>query len=140
MQQGPQPRITDVNRPFWDGCRKGRLMLQRCTDSACARFVFYPRVCCPYCGGGVLEWQRASGGGRLQSWTVVHRPGHAAFMPDVPYVFAAVVLAEGPLIYGRMMVHPDAPTLSVGTELRMVFPSVSAGVVLPAFVPAHDAG
>ena len=135
MNEGPQPRITEINRPFWEGCRDGKLILQQCSDPACMRYVFYPRVCCPYCGGGVLEWQQASGNGRLQSWTVVHRPGHAAFVPYVPYVFAAVVLAEGPLIYGRMMVPPDAPSLSIGTELRMVFPAVKAGAVLPAFVP-----
>jgi uncharacterized OB-fold protein len=135
MNIAPQPRITPVNQPFWDGCRAGKLMLQRCTDPACARFVFYPRVCCPYCGGGDLVWQQVSGEGRLQSWTVVHRPGHAAFMADAPYVFAAVTLAEGPLMYGRMLVPPDAPSLSIGAGLRVVFPDVAAGAVLPAFVP-----
>jgi uncharacterized OB-fold protein len=133
--EGPQPRITEVNRPFWDGCRAGRLMLQRCSDPTCARFVFYPRVCCPYCGSNALEWQRASGAGRLQSWTVVHRPGHAAFMPDVPYVFAAVTLTEGPLICGRVLVPPNAPSLVIGAGLQVVFPEVTSGVVLPAFVP-----
>lgn len=133
MQQGPQPRITEVNRPFWDGCREGRLMLQRCTDPACARFVFYPRVCCPYCGNGTLTWEQVSGAGKLQSWTVVHRPGHEAFMPDVPYVFAAVTLAEGPLMYGRLLEPPASPALAINAPLRVVFPAVSSGVVLPAF-------
>jgi uncharacterized protein len=133
--EGPQPRITELNRPFWDGCRAGRLMLQRCRDPACGRFVFYPRVCCPYCGSDKLDWQQASGAGRLQSWTAVHRPGHAAFMADVPYVFAAVALAEGPLLYGRQLVPPDAPSLAIGAELRVVFPAVPTGAVLPAFVP-----
>lgn len=133
--EGPQPRITDVNRPFWDGCHAGRLMLQRCSDPACARFVFYPRVCCPYCGGDTLKWQQASGAGRLQSWTMVHRPGHAAFMADVPYVFAAVTLTEGPLIYGRVLVQPNARLLVIGAGLRIVFPKATSGVVLPAFVP-----
>ncbi len=136
MTQAPQPRITDINRPFWDGCRAGRLMLQRCGDAACGRFVFYPRVCCPYCGGGSLDWQQASGAGRLQSWTVVHRPGHAAFMADVPYVFAAVTLAEGPLMYGRILVPADAGRLAIGAALQVVFPEVAAGAVIPAFVPA----
>ena len=135
MNDAPQPRITDVNRPFWDGCRAGKLILQRCGDAGCGRFVFYPRVCCPYCGGGGLAWQTVSGLARLQSWTVVHRPGHAAFMPGVPYVFAAVILAEEPLMYGRMLVPPDAPSLAIGTPLRVVFPVVAAGAVLPAFVP-----
>jgi uncharacterized OB-fold protein len=138
MHQGPQPRITDVNRPFWDGCREGRLVLQRCADPACARFVFYPRVCCPYCGGGTLTWEDVSGSGHLQSWTVVHRPGHEAFMPDVPYVFAAVTLIEGPLMYGRLRAEPGSPALAIGTRMRAVFPAVPSGAVLPVFVLAGD--
>jgi uncharacterized OB-fold protein len=136
MNEAPQPRITDINRPFWDGCRTGKLMLQRCTDLACGHFVFYPRVCCPYCGGGELTWQQASGTGSLKSWTIVHRPGHAAFMVDAPYVFAAVTLAEGPLMYGRIQVSPDSMSLSMGSMLRVVFPHVTKGGVIPAFVPA----
>ncbi len=66
----------------------------------------------------------------------MHRPGHAAFMADVPYVFAAAILAEGPLIYGRMLVPPDAPSLAIDTPLRVVFPEVEMGTVMPAFVPA----
>jgi uncharacterized OB-fold protein len=137
MNQGPQPRITEVNRPFWDGCRAGKLMLQRCAEPSCGRFVFYPRVCCPYCGGGALEWKQVSGAGRLQSWTVVHRPGHESFMAEVPYVFAAVILAEGPLIFGRLLVPPEAPSLAIDVDVHIVFPEAASGVVLPAFVPHH---
>jgi hypothetical protein len=140
MHQAPQPRITEVNRPFWDGCRTGKLVLQRCSDAACRRFIFYPRVCCPYCGGGALDWQPTSGAGRLQSWTVVHRPGHAAFMVDVPYVFAAIILAEGPLIYGRLLLPPDVPELAIGLDLHVVFVATTDGVVLPAFSSGPAAG
>ena len=34
MTDPPQPRITEVNRPFWDGCRAGKLMLQRCGNAS----------------------------------------------------------------------------------------------------------
>ena len=138
MIEAPQPRITAINRPFWEGCRAGKLMLQRCGEVGCGRFVFYPRVCCPYCGGGRLDWQQASGEGRLQSWAVIHRPGHAAFAAEVPYVFAAVALAEGPLMYGRVLAPPDAPSLAIGAALRIVFPAVASGVVMPAFVPVGN--
>jgi uncharacterized protein len=136
MSEAPQPRITEINRPFWDGCRAGKLMLQRCTDAGCGRFVFYPRVCCPYCGGGELAWRQASGDATLRSWTIVHRPGHAAFLTEAPYVFVAAMLAEGPLMYGRMMVPPDAESLSIGGKLRVVFLEGATGAVLPAFVPS----
>ena len=52
----PLPRVNAINRPFWEGCNRGELVLQQCDDPACARFVYYPRVCCPYCGGGALSW------------------------------------------------------------------------------------
>jgi hypothetical protein len=52
----------------------------------------------------------------------------------VPYVFVAVTLAEGPLMYGRMMVPPGAKSLSIGSKLRVVFPAVTTGAVLPVFV------
>lgn len=136
MSNGPQPRITEINRPFWDSCRAGRLMLQHCT--ACSRFVFYPRACCPFCGSGDLTWQQASGEGHLQSWTVVHRPGHDAFVADAPYVFAAVTLTEGPVLHGRMLVPQDSQSLVIGAQVRVVFPPVAEGVVIPAFVAASD--
>jgi hypothetical protein len=63
----------------------------------------------------------------------VHRPGHAAFLIEAPYVFVAAMLAEGPLMYGRMMVPPDAKSLSIGSKLRVVFPEGATGAVLPAF-------
>ena len=55
----PQPRVTQLNRPFWDGCNNGRLVIQKCR--ACTRAVFYPRVCCPFCKAGDLDWIEASG-------------------------------------------------------------------------------
>ena len=97
--------------------------------------MFYPRVCCPYCGSGELVWEQASGSGRLQSWTLVHRPGHDAFLLDVPYVFAAVTLAEGPLIYGRLLVSREGPSLAIGCAVRVIFSEGAGEAVLPAFAP-----
>ena len=75
----PSPRKTPISAPFREGCNDGRLMLQRCADADCERYVYYPRACCPHCGGGDLDWVEASGKGRVVSWTMVHRPHHAGF-------------------------------------------------------------
>jgi hypothetical protein len=57
---------------FWRAqLQTGRLMLQQCT--ACARYVFYPRVLCPHCGCETLHWDEASGGGTVYSTTTVSR-------------------------------------------------------------------
>lgn len=102
----PQPRVTALDRPFWDGLIDRRLMLQRCRNESCRRWVFYPRVCCPFCHADSLEWAQASGRGRIVSHTTVRRPHHAGFDAEVPYVFAAVELEERPCIFAQIQ---DAP-------------------------------
>ena len=48
-----QPTTTEVSAPYWDGCRRGELRLQRCTR--CERFQFYPRIICSHCESDALE-------------------------------------------------------------------------------------
>ena len=115
----PNPCKTPINAPFREGCNDGRLMLQRCADADCRRYVHYPRACFPHCGGGDLDWVEASGKGRVVSWTMVHRPHYAGFGPEAPYVFLAVALAEGPLMYSRLA--GTAPEDLVDRSVRAVF-------------------
>ena len=117
----PMPQVSAVNRPYWDGCNRGVLMLQRCTAQACGKFVFYPRVCCPHCGNGGLEWVEASGRGRIESYTLVHRPQHATFRDEIPIWFIAVRLDEGPLMYSRLMTLPASESGLIGRAVRVVF-------------------
>ncbi len=130
----PMPRVDAVNRPFFEGCNAGVLRIQRCVEPGCRRAVFYPRVCCPHCGGGALDWIDVSGRGKVISCTVVHRPGHDAFLADAPYVFAAIGLEEGAMLYGRVEVAPDAAAELVGRPVRAVFREHAPGMRLPAFV------
>jgi len=101
----PQPRVTELNRPFWNGCNEGRLLIQKCRT--CAHAIFYPRECCPFCKGGDLDWLQASGRGTIISHTTVRRTHHDGFNSESPYVFAAVALEEGPCFYAQL---PGAPT------------------------------
>ena len=55
------PRPTPETRPYWEACRQGRLLLQRCTG--CGAHQFYPRLMCTRCDGDALEWVQAGGGG-----------------------------------------------------------------------------
>jgi uncharacterized OB-fold protein len=132
-EQRPNPRINSINRPFWEGCSSGELRLQRCLDKACRKWVYFPRVCCPHCGGGDLAWETASGRGAIVSFTVVRRPQHPSFFPDAPYVFAAIRLAEGPLMYSRIEDVPvDAPDL-LHREVEVTFAAHTPTQKLPFF-------
>lgn len=102
----PQPRVTELNRRYWDGVDAGRIVLQHCLNHACRRAIFYPRVCCPYCQHAELEWREAAGTGRVISHSTIHRTHHDGFNDEAPYVFAAVELIEGVLVYAQL---PGAP-------------------------------
>ena len=127
----PQPRVTALNQPFWSGCNEGRLMIQRC--GACARHVFYPRVCCPYCQEDRLSWVEASGRGKVISHTTVYRTHHDGFNADAPYVFAAVSLDEGPCVYAQLPGAPVAAASLVGMQVRAVFVEHGPGRKIAAF-------
>lgn len=127
----PQPRINDLNRPFWNGCNEGRLMIQRCT--ACRRAVFYPRVCCPFCRHGELEWFQASGKGVVISHTTVHRTHHDGFNAEAPYVFAAIALEEGPCMFGQMLGAPIDGASLIGRAVVAKFVPHGPGLAIAAF-------
>lgn len=129
----PAPRINAINRPFFEACNRDALVLQRCRASGCGRFVYFPRVCCPYCGGGDLEWREASGRGRVRTFTVVHRPQHPSFLPEAPYWFAAIDLEEGPLMYARVEGTPDPAVDLIGRTVEAVFVRLTDEQKLPHF-------
>jgi uncharacterized protein len=122
------PTVTVLTRPFWDAASEGHLLVQRCGD--CGRAVLYPRAICPGCWSGDLSWEEASGEGWLRSFSVVHKPGHAGWLPAVPYVVGLVELVEGPTMLS--LVHAEGATPRVGSALRLA-PTDIGGRVLPAF-------
>ena len=89
----PQPEITPINEPHWQGLRDGRLMIQRCTK--CGHHWMPAREDCPNCLHDGYEWVRASGKGTLISWVVYHTAFNKAFADHVPYSVAVVELEEG---------------------------------------------
>ncbi|HVL57744.1 MAG TPA: OB-fold domain-containing protein [Burkholderiaceae bacterium] len=129
----PPPRINPTNRPFFEGCNEQRLMLQQCEAADCRRHVYFPRVCCPYCGSGDLEWRQASGSGTIVTYTIVHRPNHPSFFPEAPYYFIAVRLAEGPLMYSRLVEKPQSDLDLLGRQVSVTFVPHSDDQMLPYF-------
>ncbi|MEP6608370.1 MAG: OB-fold domain-containing protein [Burkholderiaceae bacterium] len=129
----PQPRVNGLTRPFWDGANERRLIIQRCAQSGCGKGVFYPRVCCPFCKGPKLKWFEASGRGRIISHTTVHRTHHDGFNAEAPYVFAAVVLDEGPYIYAQIPGAPMDSASLVGKPVVVDFAEHGPGRRMPVF-------
>lgn len=95
----PVPQPTPLSKPYWDAAAKGRLVLQRCAK--CGKIRHYPRLLCDNCYSDSVEWQTATGRGRVHSWTVAHHAFHKAFADELPYTLVTVDLEEGVRALGR---------------------------------------
>ncbi len=130
----PLPQPDPITKPFWASVKGRAMQLQRC--GACGRFVFFPRVLCPYCFSDALEWTPVSGRGVVHAFTIPHRHPLPAFQPDLPYVVAIVELAEGARMMTNLVdVPPDPAQIAVGMPVEVVYDDVTAEVTLPKFRP-----
>lgn len=129
----PKPTVTPVSQYFWDNAHEHHLVYQRC--ERCHSVVFPPRAHCPACWATSLRWHESSGHGALASTAIVHRAGHPAFAPLVPYRLALVDLDEGFRMLSRIAAGPEETT-PVGMRLR-VWWEHNGEVTLPLFVGAE---
>jgi uncharacterized OB-fold protein len=127
-----RPTISDVNRPFWDGCRRGELLLQRCAH--CARLRYPASQVCPDCLGAEAQWQPMSGRGTVFSFVVFHRAYHRAWEGKVPYNVALIELDEGPIMLSNV-VGVDNAKLAVGLPVAVAFEAVDDDLTIPVFKP-----
>jgi uncharacterized protein len=121
------PEINDINRPFWDGLRQRKLMLQ--VDTATGRAQFYPRPQGLY-GEAGASWKQASGNGTIFALTLA-RVGPPALEKLVPYPLALVQLAEGPRMLARIAAPYDG--LAIGQAVTIDWDSTGEG--FPVFKP-----
>jgi uncharacterized protein len=126
----PLPVVTEENRPFWEGCRQGKLLLQYCDQ--CQQHQFYPRLYCMHCGSSNVRWVSASGRGVIYSYTVIHQNKSPEFVQDTPYNVVVVQLAEGPRLMSTI-VETDLAELRIDLPVTVVFDAVSEVIHLPRF-------
>ena len=126
-QRSPQAGLDAVG--FWEACDRNELIVQRCQD--CNRVNWFPRFFCCNCSSSKLEWNRCTGNGVVESFTVVHRPMNAAYADEVPYVLALVRAEEGHLLVTRI-VGDNALQTSIGSAVHASFVK-TPGHALPVF-------
>jgi uncharacterized OB-fold protein len=127
----PKPAPTPETRHFWDGTKRGELLLQRCR--ACTRAYFPPRPFCPRCASANTEVFRASGRATLYSYVIHHRP-MPGFTP--PYAIAVVELAEGPRMMTNLVEVEQTPeALPLDMSLEVTFQKLDDDITLPLFRP-----
>jgi hypothetical protein len=134
-QQRPLPKIGSYldTKEFWDGARRGKLMLQFCIETK--KFQHYPRPISIYTGRHTIEWREASGKGIVYSWTVTRSPwpGHEA---RVPYICAYVDLAEE-VRFLCNLVDCSEDEVAIGMPVEVRWDRLSEEIVYPDFAPAR---
>ena len=93
----PIPVPTDLDRPYWEGAREHKLMLQRC--AACGLLSAQPRIVCPRCQGEEFAWREVSGRGKIHSYSIVWQTTAPGFGNEIPYVICHAEIAEEPTCY-----------------------------------------
>ncbi len=123
-KQSPVP--NEFDKPFYDACNEGRLVVQYC--AWCARYQFPPRAMCSVCGMTVtLSWKQVSGRGKIVSRVVVHDTPISSLIADQPFNVAMIALEEEPSAV--MLSHlPGTPVdeVPMGATVQVIFETTPA--------------
>lgn len=125
----PKPDVYVPTKPFWDGARAGKLMLQFCKDTQ--RFQHYPRPVSIYTGSRNLEWREVSGNGRIYACTIVRVPG-PGLQGRLPLSIATVELDEGVRMIGNI-IGGNSEAVRVGDRVVLSWDQLDGGTSYPAF-------
>jgi uncharacterized OB-fold protein len=130
------PAANPDTKPFWDGCARGELLLQRC--SACHAYRHPPSPVCPHCLSDRHAWVAASGQGTVYTYVVVRETRAKGWEQMVPYVLAVISLEEGPRFLSNLTnVAPEAVKIEMPVEVT--FAELDGTTRLPLFQPRQGA-
>ena len=130
----PEPIVDVWNKPFWDACREGRLVLQRC--AATGRCWYPPGPRSPYDQRAAWEWVACSGRGTVRSFVIFHQKYFEGYADELPYNVAMVELEEGATLLSNIR-SPNA-AVRIGAPVTVAFDDRGAFKV-PVFTLAGGA-
>ena len=112
----PGPEPDGLSKPYWEGLRAGRLLIQRCSD--CGVWQWGPEWICHSCHCFDLAWEEVRAEGRIYSWERVWHSVHPALKTAVPYLVVLVELREPKTVrlIGNLLGDPRQQ-VSIGTEV-----------------------
>jgi uncharacterized OB-fold protein/acyl dehydratase len=124
----PRPPLGHDNTWWWDGIKRGELLIQRCTDCGVLRHP--PRPMCGRCQSTRWDAVASKGRGRVYSYVVLHHPQFPGF--EFPVVAALIELAEGTRIVSNI-VGIDPAEVQIGMPVQLSIEAVDDEMRLPLF-------
>ena len=133
MANAPLPVVPDYEQPFWEGAKRGELLLQQCGSCSAIRYPMSP--VCADCLSEDTEWVQSSGRGTGETWIVYRQAFHPGFIDALPYNVAWIALEEGPRLTSNI-VGVELAELRAGMAVEVVFEEANEEITLPRFRPA----
>ena len=127
----PLPKPTPATQAFWDGAKKGKLMLQ--WDPTAKKYQFWPRANSVRTGKRNLQWKATSGKGELYSFTITHVPT-PGFEARAPYVIGMIELDEGVRIIANL-INIKIDDVEIGMRMKVAWEKLSDDITYLAFEP-----
>ncbi len=124
------PKLTPETEFFWTSGADGQLRIQRCHD--CSHYQHPPFPRCAKCGSENVAPAVVSGRGRVATYTINYEPWYPGLA--VPFVFAAIELAEQSQLYVFSSVDMPVTEARIGTPVSVYFEH-DEDVWLPLFRP-----
>jgi len=113
----PEPAISSVNAPYWEGLKNGKLLFQRCAH--CSNAWLPPREACPKCLAPEPKFEESKGNGHVVSWVVYHTAYDEAFKDRLPYDVTCVELDEGPRVLTNVVDSEAGRKLEIGSRVSL---------------------
>jgi hypothetical protein len=127
------PVIDEVNQRYWAGAREQRLVLQRCPE--CRTWVHPPRPMCPKCQSEKVDYEQASGKGKIYTWSVMHNQGNPGFEDKVPFACVVVELDEQPHLFTVGNIDCPLGAIEIGLPVEVTYEKVTDEITLPQWRP-----
>ncbi len=127
------PSISPETKRYWDACKRGQLLTQKCTD--CGEYQFYRRAFCSHCWSYNVEDVVSSGKGTVWTYTVTNQNRAPGYRDEVPYVVALVEL-EGGIKMFTNIVECNPEDVKIGMPVEVVFQKATDDITIPYFKPA----
>jgi uncharacterized protein len=125
----PRPAISEDTAFFWEGAKRGELLIQRC--ASCGVLRHPPGPACPACDSFEWDTVASTGRGTVHSFVVYHYPVIPPF--EAPYVVVLVDLEEGVRLVSNLIeIAPEDVEIGMPVEVRFV--DVDEDLTLPMFV------
>ena len=133
--QKPIREPTADIQPFWDGVKRGVLILPRC--NSCGRLHNCPRPYCANCSSRDLTWVRCSGKGRVHSYLIEHgQHGLGVGLRINPAEIIAVVEIDGGMRILGGLTGTTLDSVRLDMPVEIVFEDMDDGPTMFKFKPA----